>query len=259
MSDASALASALAKKFRDLAIRFRRIDADTPATANRQLRAAAAWGAKLIKQTVASGIFQLPGELWPKAPTRASDDDTLSWAGLWSVLIQALQLSAPDELLPSNCNAVQWRDSAPGVWTGTTKAADWRIRCENYASAADALADLVMGQGAISIENLNTPAAGGAENLNTPVKRPRRRRRMTDAPPRPLTAKQTEAVQIVGECKGNLAEAARRLGIDRATLKERYEAASEKLGKRAVKHATKSLPTDRRGQENLSRYDDRRG
>jgi hypothetical protein len=43
-------------------------------------------------------------------------------------------------------------------------AADWRIRCENYAIAADALADLVMGQGAISIENPPLPTAGGAEN-----------------------------------------------------------------------------------------------
>lgn len=86
----------------------------------------------------------------------------------------------------------------------------------------------------------------------------KRRRRKTDAAPRPLTPKQTEVVQIVGECKGNLAEAARRLGIDRATVEEYYEAANKKLGKQAVKHATRNLPTDKRGQDNLSSDDDQR-
>jgi DNA-binding CsgD family transcriptional regulator len=88
--------------------------------------------------------------------------------------------------------------------------------------------------------------------------RSRRRRRKTDAAPRPMTAKQTEAVQIVGECKGNFSEAARRLGVSPKTVREHYQAGLRKLGRKAVKHATQRLPSDRRGQDSISSDDDRR-
>lgn len=94
----------------------------------------------------------------------------------------------------------------------------------------------------------------GAEGRKPPV----RRRRRAGLVPKPLTAKQTETVQVVGECKGDLAEAARRLGIDRKTVKQHYDAASRKLGKIAVKHTTQPLRTDRRGQANVAQEDDRR-
>lgn len=100
--------------------------------------------------------------------------------------------------------------------------------------------------------------AAGGHGTTKKAKR-KRRRRKADPIPRPLTAKQVETVQTVGECKGNIAEAARRLGKDRKTVAESYEAAMEKLGIQAVKHQTKPLPLDRRGQENLSGEDDRRG
>jgi hypothetical protein len=88
-------------------------------------------------------------------------------------------------------------------------------------------------------------------------RRPRRRRRPPlDPKIRPVTPKQTEAVQIVGECQGNLAAAARKLGIDRKTLKERYDAACKKLGIAATKHRTRALPKDRRGQEDVAAGDD---
>jgi predicted DNA-binding protein (UPF0251 family) len=77
-----------------------------------------------------------------------------------------------------------------------------------------------------------------------------RRRRMRQEP-RPLTPKQTEAMQIVGECEGDLAEAARKVGICRKSLAERYSAALKKIGLTAaqyLKPKTVSLPRDRRGQ-----------
>jgi hypothetical protein len=68
----------------------------------------------------------------------------------------------------------------------------------------------------------------------------------------PLTPRQSEVIQIVNECKGNLAEAARRLGRDRKSVKESYDAGNRKLAKAGVpsrpKPKTKRLPEDFRGQ-----------
>ena len=74
---------------------------------------------------------------------------------------------------------------------------------------------------------------------------------------RPLTLRQAEVVQAVGECKGNLAEAARRLGIDRKSLKECYDAGMKKLARAGrPKPKTVRLSVDRRGQEKVA--EDRR-
>jgi DNA-binding CsgD family transcriptional regulator len=86
----------------------------------------------------------------------------------------------------------------------------------------------------------------------------KRQRRRPTIEPKSLTPKQAEVVHLVGECKGDLAEAARRLGRDRKTIKQHYDAAITKLGKKTVNAATKPLPTDRRGQENVADGDDRR-
>ncbi len=75
---------------------------------------------------------------------------------------------------------------------------------------------------------------------------------------RKLTPKQVEAAQIVGECKGSIADAARRLGKNPKTIRQHYNAAMEKMGKTAVKHATHALPADRRGQANIAEGQDRR-
>lgn len=90
------------------------------------------------------------------------------------------------------------------------------------------------------------------------LKPSKRRRRQGDPKQVALTPKQTEAVQIYGECKGNFAAAARRLGIDRKSFKERYDAAAGKLGSKAVKHATTQIASDKRGQSDIVEKDDRR-
>ncbi len=69
-----------------------------------------------------------------------------------------------------------------------------------------------------------------------------------------LTARQVEVMQIVGEHKGNISEAARCMGLDRKTVSEHFNAACKKLGKKAMsKPRTRSLPQDNRGQANVSR------
>ncbi len=94
------------------------------------------------------------------------------------------------------------------------------------------------------------------------LKRKTAKRRRAGKPrkPRPLTPRQTEVIQIVGECKGNIAAAARRFGRDRKTIEEIYRAGMTKLGKTVYhsKDKTRLLARDRRGQETVSEDDDRR-
>jgi hypothetical protein len=90
----------------------------------------------------------------------------------------------------------------------------------------------------------------------------RKRKRASDKPrkPRPLTPWQAEVTQIVGECKGNIAQAAKRLGRDPSTIRESYKAAMTKLGKEVVRSRDKTrlFARDKRGNEMVSAEDDRR-
>jgi len=102
-------------------------------------------------------------------------------------------------------------------------------------------------------ENADLLAIADALNGGKALARRHRRPPLTPKD-RPLSTRQAEVVQIVGECKGDLAEAARRLGIDRASLKESYDAGMEKLAKAGIptwayilKPKTVALPVDRRG------------
>ena len=96
------------------------------------------------------------------------------------------------------------------------------------------------------------------ENTSTPAKR--KRRPGKPQKPRPLTALQTEAVQIVCECKGNVAKAAKQIGKDRKTVEKAYRAGLGKLGKTAYlsRDKTRLLPRDKRGVDAVSEEDDRR-
>lgn len=85
----------------------------------------------------------------------------------------------------------------------------------------------------------------------------KKRKRQSDVF-RPITPAQAEAIQVVGECKGNIAEAARRLGKDPKTVKQSYEAGLKKIGGKAVKPTTKAIATDRRGQSDVADIDDAR-
>ncbi len=108
---------------------------------------------------------------------------------------------------------------------------------------------------------LDVEYAVATERLPTevsPTNGPKRKRHRASGKIQPLTAKQLEAVQIVGECRGNIAEAAKRLGKARKTVEQHYKTGMEKLGASAPRHGTQRLPADRRGQENLCAADDRR-
>ena len=95
-----------------------------------------------------------------------------------------------------------------------------------------------------------------SSKTHPPAKR-RKRTGVTKA--RALISKQMEALKLHGECEGNIAEVARRMAIDRKTAEQHINAAFGKLGKSAIKPGkTKSLPTGRRGETNLSDKDDRR-
>jgi hypothetical protein len=110
------------------------------------------------------------------------------------------------------------------------------------------------------------PNEGGAETVGTKrestktsgAKPKRRRRRETDGT-RPLTVKQTQAVQLYGELKGNFTAVGKRMGVSRQMAEKHYNRAMKKLGKRAMpNHKTATLPTDKRGQANIVDGEDRR-
>lgn len=84
----------------------------------------------------------------------------------------------------------------------------------------------------------------------------RRKRRRPSENRKQLTARQAEIVHLVAECKGNIAEAARRIGRDRKTVEQHYKAAMVKMGQAVTKPKTVTAPSDRRGQSTLS--DDKR-
>ena len=128
--------------------------------------------------------------------------------------------------------------------------------------------DSALARLAQAMEKLELRAQRAADAAERKPKTPgksRRKRQALDL--RPLTEKQAEAVHIVGECGGNIAAAAKRLGHNRKTVKQHYEAAMSKMGRKVVKkftrqdkpenwrqlpaakrHGTRQLPADRRRQ-----------
>lgn len=109
----------------------------------------------------------------------------------------------------------------------------------------------------VQANGVPTPEAASAES-ETKMKR-RRRKRAGDVV-RPLTPRQLEAMQLYGECKGNFAEMGRRMGLDRKTAKQHYDAAASKVGPKAVaqKPETNAIAHDCRGQADISDIDDAR-
>ncbi len=116
-----------------------------------------------------------------------------------------------------------------------------------FAQAAELAIDQLLSHPKVSA------ATQGRQRAN-------RKRKQPSADVKPLTVKQAQAVQVVGECEGNYAKAAKRLGVDRTTVKEHYLAAMAKLGQQATRGKPKKqrLPTDRRGQSNIAEDTDRR-
>jgi DNA-binding CsgD family transcriptional regulator len=97
---------------------------------------------------------------------------------------------------------------------------------------------------------------------NSPRQKKRTRRPAIEKNPRPLTPRQTEVMQIVGECKGNFAQAARQIGLNRKTVEQHYIAATKKLGMHAVRAAERKpkapqrLPEDHRQQVDAFKNED---
>ena len=87
----------------------------------------------------------------------------------------------------------------------------------------------------------------------------KRRRRKPNQTPKKLTTRQTEAMTLYGECQSNIAEIARRMGVDRKTAQQHVEAAFTKIGKSVpTKAKTTSLKNDLRGQVDVAKSDDHR-
>lgn len=76
---------------------------------------------------------------------------------------------------------------------------------------------------------------------------------------KPPTEKQLRAVTLYGECDGCYTEVGRRMGISREAATQHVRAGLAKAGSAVLRTAkTKRLPTDRRGQQDVTEKDDRR-
>jgi predicted DNA-binding protein (UPF0251 family) len=94
--------------------------------------------------------------------------------------------------------------------------------------------------------------SGGPQGMPVLKLRKRRKRRPSDKKPTSLTAKQVEAMQLVGEYKGNVAAAARAAGKSRQAMQKLYNKALAKLGKDAPKLIKiQALPSNSRGQRDV--------
>jgi hypothetical protein len=112
-----------------------------------------------------------------------------------------------------------------------------------YSQPNPRLQLLPEGKKALALHRLRAAGQG------TPPKRTRKRRRQSGKKLAPLTPEQLEAVQLVGEHKGNMAAAARAAGKSRTAMQKLYDKAMSKLGKKAVdKIKTQALPLDKREQ-----------
>jgi predicted DNA-binding protein (UPF0251 family) len=81
----------------------------------------------------------------------------------------------------------------------------------------------------------------------------RRRRRTPPTEIKPLTPKQFEAWELVGQHGGNINKAAKLAGISRTAMVKRLNQAVSKLAKHGVpKPKLKKLPKDSRGQVNIA-------
>jgi hypothetical protein len=98
----------------------------------------------------------------------------------------------------------------------------------------------------------------GERPAEKPAGKGGRRRWVSPRKPTPLTAEQAEAVQLVGEHKGNVSAAAKAAGKSGQAMMKLYGKAMKKLGQaaRVFKAKTGDLPLDRHGQVNLSTEED---
>lgn len=141
---------------------------------------------------------------------------------------------------------------------------DWRAAGHAAGAPADAIQ-------ACDVENLarfivpwaiakRVAASTGERPAGGPAKPKRTRRRLPKSGDPSLTPKQVEAVFLVGECEGNVTAAAKRAGIDPKSMRDRYKGALAKLGRAGVpKPKTRQMPRDLRGQDSVTKSDDRRG
>jgi len=168
---------------------------------------------------------------WFKGIPRATDDEQ-------TLIAFVIAAAVHDQGCP-DAPALDADGTATEPVPDLTKQFDDRERRIIEQSIGDVRADL---------------AAGKRPTVTGKSAKPRRQRQRKSAE---LTQRQAETVQIAGECRGNIAEAARRLGRHRATVDESYNAAMKKLGTSATqaKRIVRS-PEDQRGQSMIASADD---
>jgi hypothetical protein len=116
--------------------------------------------------------------------------------------------------------------------------------------AVMAACDIIRAERGLEAEKVEALRLTEAAGFLAPRRQPRRtRRRQAPATTNPLTAKEVEAMQLVGEHEGNITAAAKAAGRTRQAMSKSFRKALGKMGKKVMpRPKTQALPTDRRGQ-----------
>jgi DNA-binding NarL/FixJ family response regulator len=265
----------LAKRFRDLANEFRAVAATPTPNGGRQLVAMNRRAGVLLRQAVRLGFVKLQKDYpWPSDAVTTDDEHQAAFAleADWTLFVASLdevtRLSQGKTGMPPKLMEMIPKPMPSGsvVTFADSRGDDWAIRARNYGAVCDILAeecgdgvptdaaDQATGGGDTASTDVESQAADAKPKANHPRRRYRPRSNHGE-----LTPKQMEAVKEVGECAGNIAKAARRLGKDASTVRQAYNAGLAKLGITAHKHKrTISIARDARGNESISYCDDRR-
>lgn len=112
---------------------------------------------------------------------------------------------------------------------------------------------------AVIQEELQNIQPNQTTNTKKKAARTRRRKRTGGQKPQKLTAKQTEAVKLHGECEANIAEVGRRMGISRKTAEQHIKAGFKNLGiSMPQKARTQKVKRGKRGEDDVAEGDDKR-
>lgn len=133
----------LSYEFKELAKRFRRINAENSDDGRRQLDSACAIGGKLLKRATDAGYLNFQGYSWggeqPSARDKDHAFDEQIWASNWTLLILLKAFEFPN--WPSNVLSFDEQQKAGHITAeGGFRKKDWRIHAENFAYVADDLA-----------------------------------------------------------------------------------------------------------------------
>ncbi len=213
----------------------------------------------------------LEGEIWSRKELSQDDDDAYcpiadlselqTWLKQFEIELKMPNLKSPRPgiAIDHGYRWLSWLTGRRQMESKDDKSQDVVTRHDRLELAIQAAAFVAANTPSCEQQPTKVDGPLKPDGSRLSGKKQRRRRRSTQQPKK-LTPKQTEALKLHGDCNGNIAEVARRIGKDRKTAEQHVNAAFTKLGQNVpTKAKTTSLKTDRRGQADIAKSDDHRG